>query len=240
MSPRSARSTDQLPVAGVPILAIEAASAQGSIAVAGARGQIVQRACAPGQRAVETLVPTMMACLQEAEIAPRDVELIVVDLGPGGFTGIRAGVAVARAFCLATGRPALGLTALAIAADRALAAGHPAPICVVRDAQRGELVVQSFDGDGNAREEPRLLEGAVVERQLGSDWRTLVRLGEVGRPLSVEAVHIEVSSAVDLLVAAKRRLDLGAVPVPGSRLRPFYLRPPDATPAAGDALVRAG
>lgn len=219
------------------ILAIDATGVPGTIAVGVDEAPIVHMSCDPGNRTVELLVPTMMACLRAAGVVAADVDLVAVNVGPGGFTGTRAGVAVARAFCAATGAPAMGLSVLEIIAVLASSAGHPEPLAVVRDAQRGQLIYQLFDRHGVAMGEPLLRPRPDAGEPIRGDWRTLVAIGDIGEGLGADVVR-PAPTAEDLVGAVRLRLAQGAVPVSGTTLRPFYLRPPDAAIGAGDALVR--
>jgi tRNA threonylcarbamoyladenosine biosynthesis protein TsaB len=83
------------------------------------------------------LIPRLSALLADAGLAPRDLDLIGVGLGPGSYTGLRVGVTAAKTLALATGAALVGLDSL-----EAIARGapeHATQITVVADAQR-ELV----------------------------------------------------------------------------------------------------
>ena len=70
------------------------------------------------------------------------LELVMVNLGPGSFTGLRVGVATAKALYLATGCRVVGVLAPdAVVAGLAAAAGE---VCVVVDATRGELYASRY------------------------------------------------------------------------------------------------
>jgi tRNA threonylcarbamoyladenosine biosynthesis protein TsaB len=72
----------------------------------------------------------------------RDIERVAVVVGPGSFTGVRIGVATARAFGQ-TGIPCVGVNALeALAAD----AGSSGLICPVLDARAGQVYAAAFWG----------------------------------------------------------------------------------------------
>jgi len=93
----------------------------------------------------EQLVP-MIAALPGKGRADR----IAVALGPGSFTGLRVGLAAARALAFAwqaelVGYPTLDLVG-AMARDR-----HPGPVAVAMTGGHGEWFVQSFDNDGTPR-----------------------------------------------------------------------------------------
>jgi tRNA threonylcarbamoyl adenosine modification protein YeaZ len=148
-----------------------------------------------------------------------DLDLIATTLGPGTYTGIRAGLAAARGLALATGLPALGVSSL-----EALAACAPeGQALTVVIGGRGETVfVQRFDADGHPLDDPRATERSTLDRHVG--------------------LWLEDEEAVDGVAVARaalRALKRGAVPGPGPTLRPLYLREPDLRADAGRPLVGA-
>lgn len=73
---------------------------------------------------------------------------VLVDIGPGSFTGIRIGIAAARALGLAWGVPVTGFSGAALVAARALAERPGlAKVGVVLDAGRGQLLFGDFGAD---------------------------------------------------------------------------------------------
>jgi len=76
-----------------------------------------------------------------------DVDVFAVCVGPGGFTGLRVGMAAVKGFAAATRKPILGVTSLEGAA---FAAGPALSVCAIVNAYKGEVYSQlfSFDGDG--------------------------------------------------------------------------------------------
>lgn len=119
------------------LLAISTSSPALSIAlVAGPRVQ-VQRHELIGRGHAEALVPGIAALLAGQ---PRP-EAIIVDIGPGSYTGIRIGIAAARALGLAWGVPVHGVSALALVAAQAFAADDGLwDLLAVIDAGRGQPV----------------------------------------------------------------------------------------------------
>ena len=82
-----------------------------------------------------TLLADVDALLRQAGAHQRDVSALALGTGPGSFTGIRIGLAVARGLALALGVPAAGVSTL-----DALAAGAPGATPVI-DAKRREVFV---------------------------------------------------------------------------------------------------
>ena len=119
------------------ILVIETATAACSVAlldggqVAAARHELVGRGHA------ERLVPMIGEVLAQAGCTR--AALIQVDCGPGSFTGIRVGLAAARALALAWGVPVAGYSAMAL-----IAATAEEDVGVAIAGGHGELFVQRF------------------------------------------------------------------------------------------------
>lgn len=93
-----------------------------------------------GRGHAEMLVP-MIAALPGKGRADR----IAVSLGPGSFTGLRVGLAAARALALAWNCPVLGYPTLALVAAQALDASGAQDVLVCMTGGHGEWFVQGFD-----------------------------------------------------------------------------------------------
>jgi tRNA threonylcarbamoyladenosine biosynthesis protein TsaB len=89
------------------------------------------------------LMPASAAAIERAEIDWDDLDAVAVGVGPGTFTGLRIGVATARAIAHGRGIPLHPVSSLA-----ALAAGiGESPALPLIDAKRGELFGALYDGD---------------------------------------------------------------------------------------------
>lgn len=100
-----------------------------------------------GRGHAEALMPAVAALL--AGQAPPDA--VLVDVGPGSFTGIRIGIAAARALGLAWGVPVHGLSGAALVAAQAFAVRPGlARVGVLLDAGRGQLLFADYAADLSA------------------------------------------------------------------------------------------
>ena len=119
------------------ILGIETATAQVSVAIGGHEGVLGLFEVCRGRRHAETLTPAIQFVCQQADISLDEISVVAVDVGPGLFTGMRVGLAAAKALAQALRVPMIGMSSLDLLAfplrfsDRTIAA--------VIDARKGEL-----------------------------------------------------------------------------------------------------
>ena len=127
------------------ILALDASLARCSAALL-ADGTVRAHRLLDGERGhAATLPPMVQALLREAGVAATDLDAVAAVVGPGGFTGIRAALALAQGIALAAGLPVLGVTtgeALVAALPAAERAGRA--IWSVIDNRRGRVVLERF------------------------------------------------------------------------------------------------
>ncbi len=217
------------------IVAIETATAASAVALVddGAVVAAARRVDARGH--VGFLVPALEFCFAQAGWAPGEIDAVAVDVGPGLFSGIRAGLATSQALAGGAGVPLLPVISLDALALRA-ATGHRR-IWALVDVRRGEVAAGPYrpvpggvvrDGAAElftADSLRAMLESDAMETLLVGEWEvlpegTLTGVGGVktGRPRYPEA-----SAVADI---ARTRLDKGEVPHP-DEVRPRYMREPD-------------
>jgi tRNA threonylcarbamoyl adenosine modification protein YeaZ len=127
----------------MPTLAIECATEACSVALLENREVLAAAHRVLGRGHAEHLVP-MIAALPDRGRA----EHILVSLGPGSFTGVRIGIATARALGLAWRAQVKGYPTLALVAAMALEVEPGDGVTVAMSGGHGEWFVQDFDGDG--------------------------------------------------------------------------------------------
>jgi len=192
----------------------------------------------------ERLMPMLATVMEEAGLAFSDIARIAVTVGPGSFTGVRIGVAAARALVLATGAEAVGATSLAVMAHRARlllgAALGGRLLAVAVDARRGMVYLEVAGGPEGAPAGPRLLSPTQAAACIGPGPAVVV--GSGAGP--VAAAVAEAGGQAEALLAdlqphagalARMAQDL----VPARPLEPLYLRQPDVRPQDDKTLPRA-
>lgn len=189
------------------LLAIDT-SAGTSVAVVDG-GRVVAEADEAGTRRHAEAIGTLLtAALAGAGIEPRAVTGVVAGMGPGPFTGLRVGIAAARAFAFGVGVPVHP-----VVSHDAIAYGHDERVLVVTDARRREVAWSLYDAGIVRLEGPQLIEreafGSIVDRYSGVT---------VLDPPTVSAASLGL--VAEALLAAGRPL---------GPAEPLYLRAPDVT-----------
>jgi tRNA threonylcarbamoyl adenosine modification protein YeaZ len=155
---------------------------------------------------------------------------VAVTVGPGSFTGLRVGIAAARAIGIACKIPVTGVSTLAALAAPLILEQKPGLVAAAIDARRGNVFFAVFGLDGRAVLAPRMEPAREAVRSLGAGP---VRLAGSGAPLlaiEAPAAGTEIwlaheNAGLDIVFVAKLGLLADPVVTPP---RPFYLAPPGA------------
>lgn len=119
------------------VLGIETSTPQASVAIGSEQGVIASAMVSRGASYNEFLLPAIRFCLDEAGLDYRNLGGVAVSLGPGLFTGMRVGVATAKALAQALSVPICGMPSLDLVAYEVRYSSKT--ICVALDARRGEV-----------------------------------------------------------------------------------------------------
>lgn len=119
------------------ILGIDTATVQVSCAIGGHEGVLGCVESSRGKRHAETLAPAIDFLRRQTRVDLSDIGVVAVDLGPGLFTGLRVGVAAAKAIAAALSVPMVGVPSLDLVAFPVRFTTRL--IVAAVDARRGEL-----------------------------------------------------------------------------------------------------
>lgn len=189
----------------------------------------------------EALMPMIARVMQSADLAFTSLDQIAVTVGPGSFTGLRVGISAARGLALAAKRPAVGLTTLSAYAAAIVSQNKPAPVISAIDARHDHVYFQIVAGDGSQLVRPCVapIDEAIAASQFGAPHL-------VGNAAGILADRWPENGPQPVAVDAQPAPDigwvawLGAAADPGATpARPFYLKAPDAKPAATPPLAQA-
>jgi tRNA threonylcarbamoyladenosine biosynthesis protein TsaB len=180
------------------------------------------------------LLPLVEQALLEAEVEWGEADRIAVGIGPGGFTGLRIGIATARALSQANGLPLVPVGSLAALA-LGVASGEAPAVAAVLDARRGEVFAGAWRGGRELLAPAALAPALLAERLAGLESPVqAVGDGAVRFRAELEAAGVVVpadgSSAHRISAAPLCRLGAEGEPAERDRLLPDYMREPDAKP----------
>jgi len=217
------------------IVAIESATPAASVSLAEDRQVIASASRVDRRGHLSFLIPALDLLFEQAGWAPTDVDVVAVDVGPGLFGGIRAGLSTAQALAGAVGARLAPVGSVDAVALRAATAHRK--IWSVVDARRGEFAVAPYQPvpGGVVREgSVELVNPEAFRAILASDRRDSLVVGDwqalpegvfrglhaikTGRP------RYPTSDAVVELAYSRAMKD--ELPHP-DEVRPRYLREPD-------------
>lgn len=233
----------RLPRTGPPaplLLAIETAGSGCSAAIL-LGGEILAAESRPLRHGhAEALMPMIDRVARTAGVEPGALDIVAAATGPGGFTGIRAGLAAAHGIALAANVRLVGVTsfsAVAAAARQRHESDGTLALLVALDSRRDDLYVQLFAADcATPLAEPTsLLPDRLASHVAGliggaalliAGDRAELATDTLDRDRPVRLVPDSAPDALGVAAAALLALEIGARDMPA---RPLYLRPPDVT-----------
>jgi tRNA threonylcarbamoyladenosine biosynthesis protein TsaB len=212
------------------VLGIETSTRRGSVAAAMDGVTLGTLAHEEPSAHAERVLALIERLLSDVGWSRSSIERVAVGIGPGSFTGLRVGIALAQGIALGLGCPIVGVGSLAALASSAPATERRTRVPVL-DARRGELFVAAYDLEGRELLAPNAVPiagiGALLA-ELGAP-RDLVLIGEAARLVggayeSLAGTELELPHAT-AVARVGARLEPVAAPA-----EPTYVRGPGATP----------
>lgn len=213
-------------------LAIDTSSAHSSVALVHDGTVLAHREHTDAKRHAETLAPMLTDVLDGWGGDRASITNIACGVGPGPYTGVRAGVASAQALGLALGVPVFGVCSLDALADGVREAEQPSqPFAVAIDAKRSEMYWAQYAANGERLAGPRIAPRADVTAYGPPAWFptasavAMIAQRALAAGVSVVEPSITLSDHGTDDGATERAL-LGHVLLAP---RPLYVRRPDVT-----------
>jgi tRNA threonylcarbamoyladenosine biosynthesis protein TsaB len=179
----------------------------------------------------EALTSSIDRLLREFQLTPRDISRVVVDRGPGLFTGLRVGLATAIGLSDALGCDLVGVTSLELLAHGLFGEGQRGTVLAAVDGRRGEVFTQLFElgDDVVAQSAPAVERPHDVALRCAALATPMIFTGD-----GVARYEAEFAAVPHAVLEAQRvpsieaALRLGATRDPVAFVEPMYLREADA------------
>lgn len=220
------------------VLGIETATLQVGCALGGHEGVLASFHAARGRRHAEVLAPAIEFICAQVQVSLPEIGAVAVDIGPGLFTGLRVGVATAKAMAQALRVPVIGFSSLDLLAypvrhTRRLIA------CVI-DARRGEVfssLYRQVPGGVQRLTEPSVISPSQLAGELLARREECLLVGDGAiryadvfaelsevEPAAVGNAYPSAAALVELAQPRAQREEF----VQPWELEPMYLRQADA------------
>jgi tRNA threonylcarbamoyladenosine biosynthesis protein TsaB len=221
----------------VTVLGLDTSTAASTACVLRADGEAFEVAPDPAALTgppahARELMPAVAEAMRRAGVGFGELDAVAVGVGPGAFTGLRIGIATARALAVGAGvplRPVSSLAALAAGIDGA----HALPVI---DARRGELFAALFDHAGAQLWPPFVATPEALAGRVREAGFTVLAAGDGSirfrRVLESAGIAVLPDQSGSHLVRALHvcRLAAGVTGQAPEAVLPDYLREPDAKP----------
>lgn len=183
----------------------------------------------------ETLMPLIKELLEASNLSLKDINLLVSDIGPGSFTGIRIGVATCKAFSDSLNIPCVGISSLEVLAYNTKNDGI---ICSTINCKNDNCyfaLYELFDGNYTVLEEPCAKTVAEVLEILNTNYsdKQITFVGD-GIPSSSTNCYLDVEKLG--IAGYKKFISNNNV---GEEILPLYLKKPQAQRQLEEKLKNA-
>ena len=215
------------------IVAIETATTACAIGLLSAQGCDV-RVLDTQRRHTEVLTAGIAQLLGDHSLSASDLDRVVVDRGPGLFTGLRVGIATAQALAQGVGAELVAASSLELLARAAARDDVRGCVYALVDARRGEIFSQCFELNDDvdaleANDSPAVTTAPQLAQLLSITNRAVTLTGDgVARYRDVFAPLAHVTLREDLTPSPGEMLAIATWRPASTALAPLYLREADA------------
>lgn len=204
------------------ILTLDASLAGCSAGVVGDNGVVAELQATGARGQVAALAAMVQAALAQARVAPRQLAMVAVTIGPGSFTGIRAALSLAHGIALAGKVPLVGVTV----GEALTVADNGRQQWVAVDTRRGRVFLDRGCGVVAMALDALPDPGGPVS--LAGDAAVAVSSRLEARGIDVLLLPARMPTPSGIAAGARRRISAG----PDTRpVQPLYVDPPEARPA---------
>lgn len=221
------------------VLALDTATLVSSVALATADTLVAELTLQTKKTHSELLMPHVAQILEMAGIKKSELKAVAVSIGPGSFTGLRIGLATAKALAYALNIPIIGVPTLA-----AIAFACPVPgvlLAPMLDAQKGNIYQALYswqNGQLVEIETAKVISLFAALEELSAKEKPVVLLGEAAQMYSREILqtggnlvlaepHVIISRAGSLAILSHKMLSRG-ITHDVMTLEPLYIRRSEA------------
>ena len=213
------------------ILSIDQSTETGSAAILDDQRVVAARQWAETRISRQQLFPSLKSMLNEVRLAPDAIQLYVVGVGPGSYSGLRVALAAARAMALPGKTPVYCVTSAEALAWQTAEAARVTRVRIVGDARRDQWWTRCFRRVGTVMigladwelVHPRTFQVGVAEAVATPDWERIGILLQAAVPPAVTLVAralLPDAKVLGRLAAARMAQGIASEP-----LAPIYLHP---------------
>lgn len=147
------------------IAIIETSSSYGEVALADETRLLARQTLSAEQKHARDLAPALQGLFRTVGRAARELDLILVDVGPGSYTGLRVGLATAKTLAYLTGAAIVGVDAMTVLAEAAPVSAER--IDTIVDAQQGLVYAGKYQRPASGAAP---VESAAIEIIAATAW----------------------------------------------------------------------
>ena len=192
-------------------LVLEASTYAGSLALLEGSRVLGERSVAMRGKEHEALMAAVGSLLAECDVRPTGLGRVICGAGPGSFTSLRIGSAIAKGLCAASGAPLVPISSLALLVG-AMPFRTEGRYLAVVDAMRGESYVQEFEVDAAGRiiaSGAHVLMSTVAVDQVATD-RNAIAVGPARSGAAHAVPHARAAGVITNLIESCAPADLAA------------------------------